>query len=120
LPRFTFRRWFTIAQLLREPLVKCAEWVPSHGKRSDWSPSVLTPSKVRVLNEGADKCAGIMAEKRVTQSGYKRFVRERSAAEAWSRAALTRLLHNSYLWCDQPVMDAVLVWYNEKKELQWS
>ena len=65
------------------------EWIPSHGKRPEWKPSLeVDPAYLRNLNEAADAAAKQSAERRLQGSLRARWAVLQAQASQWEYKAV--------------------------------
>ena len=65
------------------------EWIPSHGKRPDWQPSLeFDPAYLRSLNDAADAAARQSAERRLTGSLRSRWAVLQARCAQWEYNAV--------------------------------
>ena len=93
LPKYGFGRWVDARRYLLGRAHR-AFWVPSHGKRPQWTASADGPGSSqqwREANNAADQAAARGAARQVTRYQLAAFDARCEEAEAWAARALQRL-----------------------------
>ena len=88
--------WWSLQQQVRQAQSRVlmgsleVEWVPSHGKRLEWSPKgkLVAPAQLRRINMVADVTAGAFGARRRRELGLDDWAEQCDGAAAWSRQAL--------------------------------